>query len=210
MWSRGVGVGAVSCQAGHPAHASLCTRCARWSLVTVAHLPAAAADPPTTTQPRHRPHTPPRLARTSCSLLVFLVDNSHLVSTFVCCLFAFSALTSWLGGRKGIRPVKKQWWGAGVVICLERGADSHLAQLMPLPLTVSCFSEIQTGSTFLVPTYPGSPGQRAVKRVCVCVCVSTFVLTIFIRPQTDRHRQTDSIQQTSVQLLHNTHRANTH
>jgi len=40
-----------------------------------------------------------------------------------------------LGGRKGIRPVKKtEWWGAGVVICLERGADLHMAQLMPLPL----------------------------------------------------------------------------
>ena len=57
-----------------------------------------------------------------------------------------------------------------MVICLERGADLHMAQLMPLPLTVSCFSKIQIGSTFLVPAYPGSPGQRAVKRVCVCVC----------------------------------------
>ena len=47
----------------------------------------------------------------------------------------------------------------------------HMAQLMPLPLTVSCFSKIQIGFTFLVPAYPGSPGQRAVKRVCVCVCV---------------------------------------
>jgi len=56
-----------------------------------------------------------------------------------------------------------------VVICLERGADLHMVQLMPLPLTVSCFSKIQTGFTFLVPVYPGSPGQRAVKR-CVCVC----------------------------------------
>ena len=54
----------------------------------------------------------------------------------------------WLGGRKGIRPVKNWvvgWWGAGVVICLERDADLHMAQLMPLPLTVSCFSEIQIG-----------------------------------------------------------------
>jgi len=49
----------------------------------------------------------------------------------------------WLGGRKGIRPVlKTEWWGAGVVIGLERGADLHMAQLMPLPLTVSCFSKI--------------------------------------------------------------------
>jgi len=56
-----------------------------------------------------------------------------------------------------------------VVICLERGADLHMAQLMPLPLTVSCSNKIQTGFTFLVPAYPGSPGQRAVKRVFVCV-----------------------------------------
>jgi len=45
---------------------------------------------------------------------------------------------------------------------------------MPLPLTVSCFSKIQIGFTFLVLAYPGSPGQRAVKRVCVCVCVSAI------------------------------------
>ena len=80
----------------------------------------------------------------------------------------------WLGGRKGIWSVKN-WvvWGAGVVICLEWGADLHMAQLMPLPLTVSCFSNIQIGFAFLVPAHPGSPGQRAVKRVCVwgCVCV---------------------------------------
>jgi len=41
---------------------------------------------------------------------------------------------------------------------------------MPLPLTVSCFSKIQIGFTFLVPAHLGSPGQRAVQRVCVCVC----------------------------------------
>jgi len=58
-----------------------------------------------------------------------------------------------------------------MVICLERGADLHMAQLMPLPLIVSCFSKIQTGFTFLVPAHPGSPGQRAIKRVCVWVCV---------------------------------------
>jgi len=56
-----------------------------------------------------------------------------------------------------------------MVICLERGADLHTAQLMPLPLTVSCFSEIQTGFTFLVSAHPGSPRKRAVKRVCVCI-----------------------------------------
>ena len=54
-----------------------------------------------------------------------------------------------------------------MVICLERGADLHMAQLMPLPLTVSCFSKILIGFIFLVPVHPGSPGQSAIKRVCV-------------------------------------------
>ena len=50
---------------------------------------------------------------------------------------------------------------------MEQGADLHMAQLMPLPLTVICFSKIQIGFTFLVPAHLDSPGQRAVKRVCV-------------------------------------------
>ena len=57
-----------------------------------------------------------------------------------------------------------------MVICLERGADLHMAQLMPLPLTVSCFSKIQIGFTFLIPAHLGSPGKRAVKRVWWCEC----------------------------------------
>jgi len=56
-----------------------------------------------------------------------------------------------------------------MVVCLEQGADLHMAQLMPLLLTVSCSSKIQIGFTFLVPAHLGSPGQRAVKRTCVCV-----------------------------------------
>jgi len=54
-----------------------------------------------------------------------------------------------------------------LVICLEQGADLHTAQLMPLPLTVSCFSKIHIGFTFLVPAHVGSHGKMAVKRVCV-------------------------------------------
>ena len=56
-----------------------------------------------------------------------------------------------------------------MAICLEQGADLHMAQLMPLPLTVSCFSKIEIGFTFLVPAHLGSPGKRTVKRLCVCV-----------------------------------------
>ena len=55
-----------------------------------------------------------------------------------------------------------------MVICLERGTDLHMAHLMPLPLTVSCSSEIKIGFILLVLAHPGRPGERAVKRVCVC------------------------------------------
>jgi len=67
-----------------------------------------------------------------------------------------------------------------MVICLERGADLHTAQLMPLPLTAFCFSKTQIGFTFLVPAHLGSPGQRAVKRVCVCVCYTLLTLTMIL------------------------------
>jgi len=76
-------------------------------------------------------------------------------------------LTLLVGRQEGHPACKKtEWWGAGVVICLELSADLHMAQRMPLPLTVSCFSKIQTGFTLLVPAHPGSSGKRAVKRVC--------------------------------------------
>ena len=66
-----------------------------------------------------------------------------------------------------------------MVICLERGADLHMFQLMPLPLTVSCFSKIQVGFAFLVPAHLGSPGKMAFKRVCVCVCVWSRLDTMY-------------------------------
>ena len=56
-----------------------------------------------------------------------------------------------------------------MVICLELGADLHMTELMPLPLTDSCFSKIQIGFAFLVPAHLGSPGKRTVKRACVNV-----------------------------------------
>jgi len=83
-------------------------------------------------------------------------------------LIAFSTLTLLLGRQEGHPACKKtEWWGDGVVICLQRDADLHMAQLMPLPLTVSCFSKIQIGFSFLVPAQLGSPGQKAVKWVYV-------------------------------------------
>ena len=80
------------------------------------------------------------------------------------CLQCFDAV-GWVAER-----ASGLWWGAGMVIRLERGADLHMAQLMSLPLTVTCFNKIQSGFTFLVPAHPGSPGKGPLN-VCVCVCV---------------------------------------
>ena len=81
-----------------------------------------------------------------------LVHVDRLMPQSIMHLNAFSALTLLAGWQEGHPACKKtEWWGAGVVICLERCADLHMAQLMPLPLTVSCFSKIQICFTFLVP-----------------------------------------------------------
>ena len=65
-----------------------------------------------------------------------------------------------------------------MVICLEQGADLHMAQLMPLPLTVSRSSKIQIHFTFLVPADLGTPGKKAVKWVCVCTLLSVIPVTL--------------------------------
>ena len=74
------------------------------------------------------------------------------------CTFAFTALTLFVGRQEGHPACKKtEWWCAGIVICLEQGADLHMVQLMSLSLTVCCSSKIQIDFTFLVPAHPGSP-----------------------------------------------------
>jgi len=65
-----------------------------------------------------------------------------------------------------------------VGICLGRGADLHMAELMPLPPIVSCFSKILIVFTFLVLAHPGSPEQRAVKWVLLLLFVHIFILCI--------------------------------
>ena len=76
----------------------------------------------------------------------------------------------WLGGMKSIRPVKNmEWWGAGMVVCLERGAnDLHMVQLMPLPPRHLLLQQNPEWFILLVPAYPGCPGKRPLN-VCVCV-----------------------------------------
>ena len=84
------------------------------------------------------------------------ISNTHFAIYFLL-TFAFSALMLLVGRQEGHPACKKlSGGGAGIVICLEQGAD-FIAQLMPLPLTVSCFSKIQIGFTFLVLAHPDSP-----------------------------------------------------
>jgi len=107
----------------------------------------------------HSTHAQPQ--RCACMLWM-----ASLLSNSLIWLLPSLLWRCWLGGRKGIRPVKTEWWGAGMVICLEQVVDLDMAQLMPLPLTVSCFRKIPIGFTFLVPAHLGSPGKRAIKCVC--------------------------------------------
>jgi len=92
--------------------------------------------------------------------------------------FAFSAFTLLVGRQEGHPACKKTW----VVISLEQDVllviTLHMAQLMPLPLTVSCFSKIQIGFIFLLLAHLGSPGQRAIKWVHMCVSASESLMQI--------------------------------
>jgi len=101
----------------------------------------------------------------------YAVHSTHL--RFKLLQNAFSALTLLVGRQEG-HPACKKLSGdvlAWLSVCSEvQTCICHL--LMPLPLTVSCFSKIQIGFTFLVPAHPGSPRKRAVKRMYVCVMLS--------------------------------------
>jgi len=80
---------------------------------------------------------------------------------------------------------KTEWWGIGMVICLDRGADLHMAQLMPLTLTVSCLSKIQIGFTFLVwyrLTQVVLDKGLLNGCVCVCVCVCVHSASVLLLP----------------------------
>jgi len=84
-------------------------------------------------------------------------------------VFKNNALTLLVGRQEGHPACKKtEWWGTGMAICLERGADLHMAQLMPLPLTVSCSSKIQIGSTFW-PRLTRVVLDKGPLNGCVCV-----------------------------------------
>jgi len=91
-------------------------------------------------------------------------------------LYAFSALTLLVGRQEGHPACKKtEQWGAGMVICLERDADLHMAQLMPLPLTVSCFSKIQICFTLWYRLTWAVP-EKGTLNGCMIVCMCNKLL----------------------------------
>jgi len=83
------------------------------------------------------------------------------------------ALVGWVPG-KASGLYKTERWDAGVAICLKWGADLHMTQLMPLPLTVACFSKSQIGFTFPVPAHQ----EKGPLNGCVCVCILGQVMWI--------------------------------
>jgi len=83
-------------------------------------------------------------------------------------MYAFSALALLVGRQEGQLACKKLSGGCWRGYLSGAGADLHMAQLMPLPLTVSCFSKIQTGFTFLVPAHLGSPEKGPLNGCCCC------------------------------------------
>jgi len=74
----------------------------------------------------------------------------------------------WLGGRKGIWPAKKLSGGVLAWLSVWSEVQTCILRSWCHCHSLSCFSKIQIGFTFLVPAHLGSPGQRAVKWVCVC------------------------------------------
>ena len=88
--------------------------------------------------------TPPHQTRQNSPVCVCLAWRCEFASTCIELRTAFSPLTLLVERQEGHPACRKtEWWCVGVVICLERGADLHMAQRMPLPLTISCFSKIQ-------------------------------------------------------------------
>jgi len=99
------------------------------------------------------------------------LNKCGLISLWLWCDILPSVLWHcWIGGRKG---KKTEWWDAGMVTCLGQGADLHMAQLMPVPLTITCSSKSRLVSTFwcrLTWVVPDKI-QEGRKNGCVCVCV---------------------------------------
>jgi len=110
--------------------------------------------------------------------LIMSIDVGR-VSTYLCINLPSVLWRCWLGGRKGIRPVKTEWRGAGVVICLERGADLHM------PSWYHCHSlSLAPVKSRLVLPFWYRPTRVVLEKgslnVCVCVCVCVYCTYIVL------------------------------
>ena len=68
-----------------------------------------------------------------------------------------------------------------MVICLGRGADLHMAQLMPLPLTISCSSKSRLVLPFwcrLTRIVPDTFQSKRAVNGCVCVVILVHCLKL--------------------------------
>ena len=101
---------------------------------------------------------------------LLLTFAHHLQNQKLCLLLCLLLLCLWCFGQQEWHLACKNW-GAGMVICVERGADLHRAQLMPLPLTVSCFSKIQIDFTFQMSAHPDKGSLSRCVWMCVCMCM---------------------------------------
>ena len=106
------------------------------------------------------------------TISTYLTVKSHKINFFT---FRYSAFglqcfdaVGWAAGRASGRQ-KKEWLGAGMVICLELGADLHMAKLIPLLLTDSCFSKIHIGLPFWYRLTHVVRKKGHETGVCVCV-----------------------------------------
>jgi len=114
-------------------------------------------------------------------IISLISHNRNNCQTGYCYILPSVLWRCWLGGRKGIRPVKKWvmgcWRG-----CLGWGADLHIAQQMPLPLTISCSTKSRLVLTFLVLPFwylltqvvPDKFQKSRKTVVCVCMCVTAI------------------------------------
>jgi len=137
----------------------------------------------TTPAPRHSsfllqagcPSCCPTNSVTALKAVIGKIKVLHIMHMLLPSVLLHSVLWCyWLGDRKGIQPVKTEWWDAGMVMCLSQGADLHMAQLMPLPLTISCSSKsrLVLPSWFYLsganlPNLSRTKSNRAVKQLCV-------------------------------------------
>jgi len=93
----------------------------------------------------------------------------------------------WLVGRKSTQPIKIEWWGAGMVICLERSTYVlHMIHLKPI---ISCFIKVQNCFAFLVLAFTGCPGKDAIKWVLFLLFVSGLGMSVILLWNSKTHTQ---------------------